>query len=654
MATKLEKILAGLSTHPRATLRALTQKEFESLIKRLDKAYFVTQEPMVSDTLYDIVRTEYKKLFPQGSLVSKIGDRTFADTQLVVPMPSLDQYAAGSSKLQKALDRPAPKVLTDKLDGQSVEIVYQNGKPSQMLTRGDSTHGTDRSYHLPNVKVPKRIPYKGRFVVRLEAIIQQAHFQEKMHKDVGGSYVAARNAAGGLINTDKPTKAMRSVNFVAFEILEGEGAGGKQSAQLKRLTSLGFTVPWHLLVTKLTEKKLIAILDKRVAESEYEIDGLVVADNVAYEHGGSQNPKHAFKFKMNTDASTALVVCSGVEFQMSKNGSLTPVVLFPPTRLAGGAMCQRATGHNGFYIEHGYLKDDKNADRSVKRPIGKGAVLKIVRSGSVIPYIMEIIKPAKKAALPDVPFKRKGVDFVADIDDLDNHPEVLVRRIDDFLVSTGVKGVGAATIEKLVGAGLVTSLQSLMTVEAKKTASVIGLAQARLLDRELDTALFDKGARLDQLFKGLAPFVGLEGMGERNWGKVLPMLPSDVNALQKLTRKQVLDAIGELSELSSKQEQLSVAIPAIARMIRQMRLTVRTVNVKGKSKVTGQVVLFTGFRDNVLKEKLLEAGATVAGSLTKSVTLVVASDVNGSGSKLDKARETGVKIIDKRTLESML
>ena len=116
----------------------------------------------------------------------------------------------------------------------------------------------------------------------------------------------------------------------------------------------------------------------------------------------------------------------------------------------------------------------------------------------------------------------------------------------------------------------------------------------------------------------------------------------------------MLDAIGELSELSSKQEQLSVAIPAIARMIRQMRLTVRTVNVKGKSKVTGQVVLFTGFRDNVLKEKLLEVGATVAGSLTKSVTLVVASDVNGSGSKLDKARETGVKIIDKRTLESML
>lgn len=114
------------------------------------------------------------------------------------------------------------------------------------------------------------------------------------------------------------------------------------------------------------------------------------------------------------------------------------------------------------------------------------------------------------------------------------HPEILVRRIDDFLVSTGVKGVGAATIGEAgrCGARHLIAITDGSGGEEDRKRNRTGAGA--FADRELDTALFDGSARLDQLFKGLAPFVGLEGMGERNWGKVLPMLPSDVNALQKL------------------------------------------------------------------------------------------------------------------------
>lgn len=107
--------------------------------------------------------------------------------------------------------------------------------------------------------------------------------------------------------------------------------------------------------------------------------------DIEYVHSGSRNPVHEFKFKVNSEAQMVNVVCTGVVYQKSKYGKLTPVATYEPTVLAGGATCTRATAFNGFFVENGYLKDRGG----VKRPIGKGAVLKIVRSGSVIPYIVE-------------------------------------------------------------------------------------------------------------------------------------------------------------------------------------------------------------------------------------------------------------------------
>lgn len=642
-----------LIDNPKAVLDALDQKRIENLIKRLDKAFFVDNAPQIPDSVYDIVRKYYKKNFPQGALVNKIGAKNIADTPLVVPMASLNQYHAGSAKLTKALEGNGPFFITDKLDGQSIELVYRKSKLTNVMTRGTSTHGTDRSHHAKTLPVPQTLRYEE-MVIRVEAIIPTATFDSILHKDNGThEYTAARNAAGGLINSQKTPSAMKHVDFVAFEILRGYGAGMKLSKQLDILKDLGFKTPHAKKFSKLDEATLIAYLDERVRKSPYEIDGLVVAQDVAYAHAGASNPKHTFKFKMNVDAATALVPCTGVTFQMSKFGVLSPVVHYEPTKLAGGAMCARATGHNGFYIEHGYLKDDKNADRSRKRPIGKGAILKIVRSGSVIPYIMEVVRPAKNAALPDVEFERKGVDFVVKAG-LDDMLDVQVRRINDFFVSTGVKNIGAAGIRTLLTETKANTLQRILISPMNVYAPALGVAKARALDTEIDRVLFDKGARLEQLFTGLSPFVGLEGMGEQNWSKVLPMFNNDVQAIAKLTPAKIKKTLVELTELASKIALLSTNMSAIAKMIISYGLTVRVPRLTKKSKLKGHTVLFTGFRDSILKERALEAGAVVAGSMTKAVSLLVASDPEGSGSKLDKARAAGVEILSRQQFEAML
>lgn len=642
MATLYEKLIAN----PRGVLNAMDQAQIERLIKRLDKAFF-TQDELVPDTVYDVIRRYYQKKFPGGSLTSKIGAKAKADQRLDVPMASLNQYQVGTAKLQSALTQ-GPFVLADKLDGLSVEVVYENGVPVRAFRRGDAEFGTDISHHIPSMRIPRRLPVD--VVIRFEGIIRAQLFADKMHKDVGGDYRAARNAAVGLLGAKESSPHIKNIDMCAFEILRGPGAGQPKSKQFNQLEAWGFRVPEYKVVRSLTEPQLIAYLEKRVKESPYEIDGIVVSRNIAYKHSGASNPKHEFKFKMNAEASMALTKCTGVVYQQSKFGALTPVVQFEPTMLGGGATCSKATGHNGFFITHGCLKDEYKAGMP-KKPIGKGAVLKVVRSGSVIPYIVEVVRPARKPDLPTVSYRVDGVNFMAE-GDIHKMDSVKVARITDFMTTVGIKDVGDKSIAKLIEEGAVTNLTQLIKADTKKLAPVIGVARARTLVAEIQRVLFLNGVRLELLYRALSPWY-IEGMGETNWSKVLPRLPKTVLELASIQPSAVEAAISDVTAVKSLHKDIAKAVPAIAKVIIKMGFIVKSVSAK-KTKLTGQVVLMTGFRDSDLKERLLAAGAQVASSFTKTTTLVVASDVNGSSSKLDKARAAGIKVINKEELEKML
>lgn len=643
MATVYEKLIAN----PSAVLNAMDQAQIERLISRLDKAFFTTEEELVPDAVYDVIRRYYKRKFPSGNINSKIGAKSRADQKLDVPMASLDQYHVGSAKLKAALAR-GPFVLADKLDGLSVEVVYEDGIPVRAFRRGDAEYGTDISHHIKAMRIPQRLP--ADVVIRFEGIIPAQLFASKLHKDVGGEYRAARNAAVGMLGAKDSSPHIKNIDMCAFEILRGPGSGQPKSKQFKRLVAWGFKTPAYKVVRTLTEEQLIAYLEERVGESSYEIDGIVVSKDLPYTHGGASNPKHEFKFKMNAEASMALTKCTGVVYQQSKFGSLTPVVHFEPTMLGGGATCSKATGHNGFYITHGCLKDDYVSGME-KKPIGPGAVLKVVRSGSVIPYIVEVVRAARKPALPSVPYRVDGVNFIVEgnISALD---AVKTARITDFMATVGIKEVGDRSVTKLLESGVITNLTQLIKADTKTLAPVIGVARARGTVAEIQRVLFLNGVRLELLYRALSPWY-IEGMGETNWAKVLPCLPKSLTDLAKITPSKVKEAISGITAVKSLHDEIAKAVPAIAKIIIKMNFKVKTVSSK-KTALTGEVVLMTGFRDADLKERLLAAGAQVASSYTKSTTLVVAGDVNGSSSKLDKARADKVKVISRAELEKML
>jgi NAD-dependent DNA ligase len=235
------------------------------------------------------------------------------------------------------------------------------------------------------------------------------------------------------------------VDLVAFEILEGELAGAPQLKQLAALDSLGFNVvEYDVVRMPMTSEQLEQLLAETMSESKYELDGIVMTKNVSYT-ASETNPEHAFKFKMNADEDTVLVTCTHVTYQKTMHGYLNPVVHFDPTMI-GGVMVSKTNGHNGYYIEHGYLYDKKVTNPPKAKPIGPGAILKMVRSGKVIPYILDVVKGARKPQLPDVDYEVGGVEFVlSETEDT----AVAVRKMTHFLSRLKIEEVAGGKLAKI-------------------------------------------------------------------------------------------------------------------------------------------------------------------------------------------------------------
>ena len=633
---KYSDVCRALIADTKGTLKQLSQTQLEALIRRLDAAYF-DNTPSVPDSVYDAVRKHYVQKYPDGKLVQKVGGRK-AESTLPVPMASLNQLYQGTSALDAAL-QDGPWCITDKHDGQSIELVYTAKQGlTKVFTRGTATTGRDISYHIPYLNAPV---VKADMVVRCEAQISDSAFAKYLHKDAGGQYVAARNAAGGMINNTVSSAAMRHLDLIALEILRGDGAGAPRSKQLQALRSLGFKIPVYKVMRKLTASQLPQILDDRIRASSYELDGIVCTLDKPYAHSGSQNPDHEFKFKINSEASMVNVVCTGVVYQKSKYGKLTPVATYEPTVLAGGATCTRATAFNGFFVENGYIKDKGG----VKRPIGKGAVLKIVRSGSVIPYIVEVVKGARKPDLPKE-FVRKGIDFYADKDS-----ESRTRLITDFFKILGAKDFGPATVGALVEEGInLAAIVKYGSAVKQVCTDLVGPSKASIMEREIQKLKTD-GAKLPALLQAVGQWY-IKGMGVSKWELVLDYLPHSLSDLAAMSAAQVRSALAPCTQVKALARDLEQT-PRIASQIIKLGIPVKKVRATS-TVLANQVLLFTGFRDQELAQRCESAGAKMASGFSRNVTMVVAADIGATGGKLDKARAAGTKIISRTALEKML
>jgi DNA ligase (NAD+) len=289
-------------------------------------------------------------------------------------------------------------------------------------------------------------------VIRGEFIIPKEVFEEKYKT----RFANPRNMVAGIINHKTINEAINDVHFVAYEVIKPELT---PSEQMNYLSTINVERVLYIYADMLTNEILSNLLVDWRSNYMYEIDGIIVTDDRSYPRI-SGNPEHAFAFKMVLSDQVAEALVVDVLWTPSKDGYLKPRVRIEPIHL-GGVRIEYATGFNGAFI-----LDNK---------IGVGATIKLIRSGDVIPHIVDVIVSAPEAKMPDLAYKWNESHIDIMLENISSDPIVRIKNITGFFKGIEVEGLSSGNITRIVDAGynsvpkiINMSVQDLLDIEGFK------------------------------------------------------------------------------------------------------------------------------------------------------------------------------------------
>lgn len=610
--------LLALKNDPIKAASSISIDDLAKFIQKADEAYHTKGVPLIDDTTYDKVRDYLVSASPNHPVLRKVGAPA-GKTQL--------PYFMGSMNKNKPVDKfkaeyPGGYVISDKLDGVSALYHKTPNAPARLYTRGDGAVGQDITHLIPHIKGLKELTdLPPALSVRGELIIPKANWDATLGAN-------ARNMVAGLVNAKVPNMVVASkVEFVAYNVYDPPLA---PSQQLEFLHSLGFIPVYHTHVkhNNLTDETLKNLLQDRRSNSPFEIDGIIVSADVYKPVAVNGNPDYAFAFKNTVESETSKV--TEVIWTASKDGRLVPVVNFEPVKLAGVTIT-KATGHNGDFIK--------------THSINKGAVVEIMRSGDVIPYIKSVPTPAEAPSMPNVPYTWNGKDIFA----TEESDEQNISLLENFFRKADIPNMRIGNITKLYNAGYKT-IGAMSRIKAKDIADVVGDKMADVLVTSLTTI---KDLPCKTLMDASNAFG--RGFGEKRLELLLDAFP---NALSNIPTLEEVIAVKGISDIIGK-----AFIEGLQTFKEwQVREDISCSTRTGKppispssSKLAGEFIVFTGFRDAQLEKRLESLGASISDTVTKKTTIVVTKTKGETSTKTKKAESLGIKsIISKDELLAMM
>lgn len=596
----------------------------------LDDLYYNTDDSTFLDTRYDMLKdilvTRDKDYVPPVGAALREGDN-----RVKIPywLGSADKITPEEpEELARWLkaNTAGEYIVSDKLDGVSCLFTYTDGKIN-MYKRGDKHgEGADISYLAPYFKtIPKFLPEN--IAVRGELIMKKETFEQKYRGQSinGKTYKNPRNMVNGLTGAKTARKGLEDVMYVVYEII-GDSMP-KPSQQLLHLAKLGFTVVKYEKIQKLNMNILSNLLIRYKEESEFEIDGIIVQSNLPYDRNTSGNPDYMFAFKMTTEESIRETTVINIEWNVSKWGQLKPVVIVEPVELEGVTM-SRATAHNAKYVE-----DNK---------LGPGAVIKIVRSKEVIPYIVEIVIPAENAQMPDVPYMWDKTHVNITIKKYDDI--MCVKLLSGFFAKMNIKHVSEATIAKMAANGLDNFIK-IITADKERLLQVPEFQDksAERIYTNIRSGL--KNVKLSD-FLGASGVFGF-GIGKKRMDALLLDIPNLLQVYKTKTHEQMRDMIMDVEGFSHVMaEKIVSSLKYADKLVEKTRGYVTFAEDKRVSNdMRGHKYVMTGFRNKELEDAISVRGGKITGTVSRNTTaLIVAKKENKPTGKSQKAHELGIPI----------
>jgi DNA ligase (NAD+) len=664
--------------------------ELRAELRRHEHLYYVLDAPEITDAAYDALMNELKRieadhpeLLTPDSPTQRVGGKPAEGFKKALhsrPMLSLDnaysteELAAWDARVRDlAGPLPVEYVSEFKMDGLSVALRFEptddgGSRLAAGITRGDGQTGEDVTSNIRTIRsVPltfaaSQLQVAGlppAFEVRGEAVMPEAAFlrlNEEREREGLPPAVNPRNAAAGTLRTLEPgIVANRRLDFYAYFLLvNGDYWEQGQSATLDALAALGFRVNPHRELVDSIEKmtRFIDRAEAGRASLGYEIDGVVfkVDSRATQQRLGytGRAPRWAIAYKFT--AKSGVTQVNAITVQVGRTGKLTPVAELAPVFI-GGTTVSRATLHNADFIERLGLK--------------LGDFVKVERGGDVIPKVVEVIADAEH------PRGNEEFQFPAECPECKSavvrvEGEVDFRcvnadcpaKLRESLLHFGrrevmnIEGLGEAVVQQLLDRGLVRSVADLYRLTEEQLAALDRFAEksARALISEIEGS---KRAGLARVLMGL----GIRFVGERT-AELLAEEFGSMDALMKANAEE-LERVEEVGPRISQAILEFFAQPANMALIQSLKddgVDMTAEKKQRSAQLVGLTFVLTGTlptltRDEA-KARIEAAGGKTAGSVSKKTSYVVAGEE--AGSKLDKARELKVPVIDEAGLLALL
>ena len=606
--TKIDHNL--LLKNPTEYLKQFSVEEIIEFLEYANQQYYNTNKPLFDDDMFDFIKEYAKKLDPKNPFFKTVGAPVSNKVLLPSYMASLDKIKDDPKALSswKTKYKP-PYVLSDKLDGISGMFVINKAKQIELYTRGNGEYGQNITGILKYITnsygnidyIISKLNMKSKYplMVRGEFIISKKNWEKIKH--LGSN---ARNIVAGFVNAKEPNPEIgKYIDFVVYEMIEPKY---KFHEGLQLAKKLGFNVVDYILKEDITNDILSSYLIKRREDSPFEVDGIVVRDDEQHNIVKGKNPKYGFAYKTILTQEKAEVLVYNVEWNVSKDGLIKPTVIFNPVYI-NNVKIQKATGFNGAFIE--------------KNKIGPGSKVIIIRSGDVIPYIVE--------------------------KDIENK-QMKLRQMEHFVKTLDIQHIGPGILKKLFDEGIDTvnklfklTKKDLLLIEGIKEKSAEKIYNS--LKYTLQNVSCEKLMTASNIFG--------KGFGERKIKAIIKTNP-DILKLKSVKKLNPTEGVAEKTE-----KQFLQNLPKFYAFIKEINFKCNKVDKVEKQSISkvpsiqkelnNKKIIFTGFRNKDLEKVITDLGGSITTSVSKNTDILVAKDLSDNSSKIAKAKELGITIYSK-------
>ena len=653
-------------------------EELVELLNQAGKAYYEAGQEIISNLEYDKAYDELVRLEEETGIVLSASPTQNVGYSVATalpkeehasPMLSLDKTKSVET-LQSFLGKQKG-ILSWKLDGLTVVMTYEKGELVKAVTRGNGRIGeivTENAKRFRNL--PLRIPFKGRLVLRGEALIRYSDFA-KINEEIpeeGAKYKNPRNLCSGSVRQLDPKITWeRRVYFFPFTLVsveEGEDGASRESgglpdfhnsheAEFEFLEQQGFQVVGRRAVNKEELPGAVSDFSEQVKKNDFPSDGLVLLmDDISYGKSlgtTAKFPRNALAFKWEDEEEKTIL--REVEWSPSRTGLINPVAIFDPVELEG-TVVSRASLHNISYLED--LK------------LGIGDEITVYKANMIIPQIGENLTKSGQLPIPEhCPACHEETKIVQDKEAkmlYCENPHCPAKRIKQFALfvsrdALNIEGLSEMTLEKFIGKGFIQELPDLFSLEEHKEEIIAmeGFGQ-KSYDKLIENAEKARETSLARLLYGL----GIGGIGASNARVLSEAFHEDAEELSRAELSEVVSIkgigpiLGESIVRFFKEEENS-------RLFRKL-LSILHLHKEERAEnaaLSGKVFVITGSLNHFqnrkeLEEEIRKAGASTASSVSKNTSYLINNDKNSTSSKNKKAQELGIPILSEEDFLRLL